>query len=58
MNACVFECKKKGSCINEDNLCTFMIGCRSIGSQEDKCSLCIHERFCSYRKEVLYGFRF
>lgn len=53
MSLCVFECKKKGRCINEDNLCTFMLGCKLIKSQADRCNLCMHEKFCTYRKEVL-----
>lgn len=53
MYACEFECKKKGSCINEDLTCLSVIGCRFIRSKENKCSMCIHERYCSYLKDVL-----
>lgn len=53
MSSCVFECKKKGSCINEDNLCAFMVGCRLTKTQADRCRLCMHYDFCVHRKEVL-----
>lgn len=52
MNHCYFECKYKGSCINESNHCEDIVGCRLIHNEKDKCAMCRVSNVCAYAKEM------
>ena len=56
MNLCAnFTCRLKGSCINEDNHCQDLVGCRMIraGNEIQRCKMCYLVNSCIYAKELM-----
>ena len=49
-----FECALMGKCINADNFCYDLQGCRHI-NVSNKCSLCIFKDFCGRKEKVNDG---
>ena len=45
----------EGSCINEDNHCHDLIGCRVIRAGDDvqRCKMCYLVNSCRYAKEIM-----
>lgn len=56
MSPCAnFTCRIKSTCLNADNHCSDLIGCRVIRVDDEiqRCKMCYLVNCCRYAKEIM-----